>query len=56
MVTRAGDGAVWDDLLLYRWRAPIRLGFYIVLRQVVIVDLILFIGNFLTEPEVKREM
>lgn len=51
MVARGGDVAVWDELLLYRRRAPFRLGFYVVLGQVIIVDLILLIGNLLTEPE-----
>lgn len=51
VVARGGDGAVWDELLLYRRRAPFRLGFYVVLGQVIIVDLVLLIGNLLTEPE-----
>ncbi len=55
MVSRAGDGAVSDDLLMEQRRAPIRLGLSAALRQVVIVDLILFIGNLLTEAEGTRK-
>lgn len=51
MVAWAGDSAVWDDLLMKQRRAPLGLGLGTALRQVVIVDLILFIGNLFTEPE-----
>lgn len=51
MVARAGQGAAWDDLLVRRRRAPLRLNVSAALRQVVVDDLILFVGNLLAEPE-----
>lgn len=52
VVAWAGEGAVWeDDLLMYRKRAPLWFGLSAALRQVVVVDLVLFVGNLLTEPE-----
>ena len=55
MVAWAGDGAVRDDLLMNGGRASVRLGLSAALRQAVIVDLILFIGNLFTEPEGTRK-
>lgn len=55
MVAWAGDGAVRDGLLVYWRRAPFRLGLRAALRQVVVVDLILFIGNLFAEPKGTRE-
>lgn len=50
IVARAWDGAVWNDLLEQRRRAPLRLGLCTALCQVVIVDLILLIWNLLAKP------
>ncbi len=56
MVAWAGDGAVRDNLLVQQRRAPLWLGLGAVLRQVVIVDLILFIRNLFAEPEGTTEV